>query len=247
MKNRENVMCMKYALSHGRRLSCMTNTKRNVLPRLVVLIVIGLAIWLLYSSTSSYEPQTYHVNSYLDMAIGGDIEKSVGFARDIVLGRYTGHVEEYHGGGNYWGDLYTFQVEEALLGDAQGEIKVLIGHFRKLNETIDDQFIEAKVPLPHYVRPDMSKTYILMLEYLKSNDIYTAAVVPNHIEFDVNDKATLQFNRETTVTELTNKGDKVIFSLENIDLSQFDKITGLTKEELLRDIRKEVEKQAVAE
>ncbi|WP_088549893.1 hypothetical protein [Paenibacillus aquistagni] len=225
----------------------MMNTRKYVLFGLIAVLIIGVTSWLIYQSKNQYEPQTYNVNSYLDMALGGDIEKSVGFARDIVFGHYVKHEEEYHMGSGYWGDIYTFKVEETLLGHAQDEIQVLISHYRKLSETIDGHLYEADVPLPDFVKPDMSKKYIVMLAYLKDRNIYSPAVVPNHIELDANDIATLKFNPETTAIEKNKRGDQVIFTLESADISQFDKITGLSKDQILHEIKKEIVKKQAAE
>ena len=225
----------------------MMNTRKYVLFGLIAVLIIGVTSWLIFQSKNQYEPQTYNVNSYLDMALGGDIEKSVGFASDIVLGHYKSHVRNYHAGSGYWGDIYTFQVEETLLGHAQDEIQVLIPHYRKLSETIDGHLYEADVPLPNFLKPDMSKKYIIMLGYLKDKDIYTSVVVPNHIELDANDLATLKFNPETTAIEKNKRGDQVIFTLESADISPFDKITGLSKDQILHEIKKEIVKKQAAE
>ncbi|WP_232242847.1 hypothetical protein [Paenibacillus sp. GSMTC-2017] len=93
------------------------------------------------------------------------------------------------------------------------------------------------------MKPDFSKRYMLILGYNEEIDFYVSPVVPNHIELNDEQIATLKYNTDAFGTDENDKGDQMFFSVESLDLQEDeDRITGLSKE-LFKQFRAEIAKK----
>ncbi len=128
-----------------------------------------------------------------------------------------------------------------MLGNVDGTIEVAIPHTVKLTHTLDDVVYEANLNLPNYSKPDPDKTYILFLKKAQTKDVFTPATVPFQIEVNSAGRVALKANTENNELALTTKkSDTIKFQFEQIDIALIDKVTGLTKDELIGQIKTEV-------
>lgn len=210
---------------------------------IIIVIVVIFIIWILINSRNSYEPQTYNLKTSLDIAIGGSVENSVEYASFIVYGQYTELIKEVSTGGGNYSEIYSFKIEESLLGDASGEIPVVVSSFMTMNETVDDHYYTARVGLPNNIEPVLGNNYLIFLTYVKDYDVYSGSAAPSNIEFDEKGIASLRYNENTSASDKNTKGDQVIFTLDGADFEYYDKISGLTKDDLMNKVKDAIAKK----
>ncbi|AJS59092.1 hypothetical protein [Paenibacillus sp. IHBB 10380] len=213
------------------------NKRKTTFVSITILFIGIIFAGVFLLNNNKYEPKTYNVNSYSDYATSGNVKGSVERADYIVTGHYEKFIKDMDLGSQHMGEVYSFKVEDSLLGDVEGSIRVSIANYQIMKQTIEGYDYEAKVGLPNHVKPDFNKKYVLFLRFVEDIDMYGSAVLPNHIELDDSGTATLNYNQITTGEDVNTKGDKAIFSVGEFNIPAMDKITGMTQEELFEQIK----------
>lgn len=223
--------------------------KSKPAPILIVCVVLGIALFFLSKSvfkteevTTSAEPIIYEVKFSPDYEVNGDVEGIVANSDLIVKGRYEKFVEDWNMGENYLSEVYTFIVDEELAGKTKKTIEVAIPHTVYLESNNAGEHVEAELNLPNYNKPDLNKEYVLFLKKLQTKDAYGPASVPFQVEIGSDNIVDLLTNTENTESNKVTKSKSVVhFTSDRIDLNKIDKISGKNKDELFKEISKELE------
>ncbi|MFX3639847.1 MAG: hypothetical protein ACE3L7_14525 [Candidatus Pristimantibacillus sp.] len=190
------------------------------------------------------EHQTYQVTSHADYAMAGDIEGLVNFSDYVVTGHYEKLLENWDMGERYYSNVYKFVIDEVNYGEVSGEIEVAIPHFRQLSTIVEDEEYTANVELPNYTQPELGQKFVLFLKKYEPKNIFTPASVPFQIEINKENLSILKFNENNNQQEVrTKNNDSIIFSGEEIDVDSIDKVTGLEKEDLMKQITEAITKK----
>ncbi|ANY70332.1 hypothetical protein BBD42_30420 [Paenibacillus sp. BIHB 4019] len=218
------------------------NFRMLLIAGLCLALVAGV---LLFTAKEKYSPGTFHVNYSPDYAVSGDVAGLVHNSDYVVFGHYEKFIENWDMGENHLSEVYSFAVDESLLGDAKGKINVSIPHTVLLKHTLYDVDYEAALNLPNYSKPDFEKTYVLFLKKAQTKDVFGPSSVPFQVEVDSAGNVALKVNTENKELALKTKQSGTIhFQTEQIELARIDKITGLTKEGLFAEIKAQVAAKA---
>ncbi|WP_310833067.1 hypothetical protein [Paenibacillus pedocola] len=213
--------------------------KRMVITLIfTVALIAAIALILINNfaeSSATGEPEIIAVTSHPDYAVSGDLSGLVGFADYIVTGHYEEFIDNWDMGEKYISDVYQFVIDKVNYGDVSGQIEVAIPHYQQLSTVVEGQQYEAKIDLPNYTQPEKGRKYILFLKKVEPKNIFTPASVPFQIEIDQTNKGTLKFNsnKNTEKEVLTeSRKEKIVFSIEGVDIEAIDTITGKTLKDL---------------
>ncbi|WP_341281789.1 hypothetical protein [Paenibacillus sp. FSL H8-0537] len=214
----------------------------NLRMILITVLCAALMTSVVFFITKEKEmPATYNVNYAPDYAVSGDVAGLVHHSDYVVSGRYEKFIEDWNMGENHFSEVYSFVVEEALLGDIEGTIHISIPHNILLKHTVDEVEYEAVLNSPNYSKPDFDQTYVLFLKKAQTKDVFGPSSVPFQVEVDSFGSVALKVNTENKELSLTTEqNDTIHFQTEQIELASIDKITGLTKEGLFTEIKTEV-------
>ncbi|SFE87429.1 hypothetical protein SAMN04487969_108160 [Paenibacillus algorifonticola] len=219
----------------------MTKKFNHRITLIAALCLALVAAVVVFTTKEKYTPGAYNVNYSPDYAVSGDVTGLVNNSDYVVSGHYEKFIENWDMGENHLSEVYSFVVDESLLGDVEGTINVSIPHTTLLKYTLDDVEYEAALNSPNYSKPDFDKMYVLFLKKAQTKDVFGPSSVPFQVEVDSAGKVALKANTENGEQTLTaKKGDTIKFHSEQIELASIDKISGLTKDALFREIKTQV-------
>jgi hypothetical protein len=218
----------------------MTNRQHFWFMLIAAACIALIVVMFLNNKKEEHTPAAYHVNYSPDYAVSGNVTGLVANSDYVVSGRYEKFIENWDMGENHYSEIYSFVVDEALLGNVKGTIHVSIPHTVLLKKIVDTEEYEARFYLPNYSKPDLNKTYVLFLKKAQTREVFGPSSVPFQAEIDSEGTVALKANtikQENIIT--TKQSDIISFQSEQIELEAIDEITGLTKEVFFEEIKKQ--------
>lgn len=156
----------------------------------------------------------------------------------IVEGRYEKKIGTTNRVFNYYTDEYTFFVDQVLYGNANDDkLYVSIPSYELIGLRHDDRFYEVKRARPYFERIELGKPYMLFLKTRADFDEYVPASLPFQISFDGNGIAALDYLRNASEdVKITPNGDKLIYITEALGIEQTEKISGMSRDQILEQV-----------
>ncbi|MFD3766328.1 MULTISPECIES: hypothetical protein [Paenibacillus] len=136
----------------------------------------------------------------------------------------------------YVSEIYTFDVEEQLLGDLDGQIQIAIPKYEVVQYPLEEQVIEAKIQLPYFDAIRLEENYVLFLTKSQLRDVLFPASVPFQVRLDTEGKSHLDYNALAVEETMSANGDRITFRRDFTDIQAIDEISGLPAEDLYEQI-----------
>ncbi|MEH6945198.1 hypothetical protein [Bacillus sp. JJ722] len=215
------------------------NSKTTIVTICLVVVISVVTIYISFNNLDAIKksnaPKVYNLNYSSDYEVNGDIEGLANSADFIVLGHYNKYIENWNMGENHEGEIYSFVVDQALMGSLKGEIEVSIPHSIYVSTEVDGKEYGNDVIVSNYHKPNLDKQYVLFLKKLQTRDSYGPSSVPFQIEI-VGNTVELKYNEEIPSDIKTKNNDVIKINYEQIDLNGQDKVSRLTKNELFEQL-----------
>ncbi|MBP1895620.1 MULTISPECIES: hypothetical protein [Paenibacillus] len=213
-----------------------SSRRKTMFALLIAAISVSLLVTLVFVSKPANEPQTFEVHVESDYAVNGNIPGIVERSEYIVRGRYIKPVETWEMAPGYVSEIYTFDVEEQLLGDLDGQIQIAIPKYEVVQYPLEEQVIEAKIQLPYFDAIRLEENYVLFLTKSQLRDVLFPASVPFQVRLDTEGKSHLDYNALAVEETMSANGDRITFRRDFTDIQAIDEISGLPAEDLYEQI-----------
>lgn len=217
--------------------------KRNALIISLFVLLVGIGSALFYINEFKYKPQTFEVNVNSDYAVSGNVENIVERSEYIVRGKYQKLIENWEMVPSYVSEVYSFNVEQSLLGDLDGEIQIAIPKYEVVQHSIEDNAYSANLELPYFDSIEFDKDYVLFLTRSQLRDFLFPANVPFQVSIDDSSVSTLEYKASSIAEVKSLNNDKIIFKRDFSNIQSIDKITGLNEEQLIDQINSAIKQR----
>lgn len=220
-------------------------SNRNVVVGFIALILIIITAFnftnikemILQTGGGVEKPTTHKFIHSADYAVSGNINGLVGLSDFIVIGQYEEFKKEWEMGEKYFGEVYTFKVDEILQGDTKGTIEVAIPHYTEISSMVDGKEYLSNIELQNYSKPDLNSKYVLFLKYYEPADTFTPASVPFQIQLNQDGTTRLISSQDDGFkAQRISENETIEVQFERVDIQSIDVITGTVEKELREDL-----------